>query len=128
MVASVVIPIRNRPQAVESCLDALDARKSAPRGTIPSAATTKSKSSYPTKSTPSATRCRVRQHGGVEVALKHGGFAGTAFGCFDFGFFHRVGSFCFVDVLETAAAVAKRMEQSPKRGVLRPVAGSSRHQ
>ena len=50
---------------------------------------------------------------GVEVALEHGGFAGAAFGGFEFGFFHRGCSFRFVDLVETGAAVAKRMEQSP---------------
>ena len=60
---------------------------------------------------------------GVEFAFEHGGFAGTAFGGFAFGFFHRGGGFDFVDWVESGAAVAKRMEQSPKRGRRVPLRG-----
>ena len=55
---------------------------------------------------------------GVEVAFQNGS------ACVAFGLFHRRGSIVrVVDVLESGAAVAKRMEQSPKRGRRIPLRG-----
>lgn len=61
---------------------------------------------------------------GVKVAFQNGS-ACVAFGLFDFGLFHHRGSILgIVDVVvESGAAVAKRMEQSPKRGRRVPLRG-----